>query len=147
MNGQPASSQPRSGLRNPGAAARGLGAVALMLEAIALLLAVQPLRVLDAPTAVIVAVALFAGSAVALAALLRFSVTWHLVWLLNVAVIVTGLFQWALGILGVAFSLVWWYVLHVRRTILTTPGGGQPTTDSTDPTRTDDSGPIDNAMG
>lgn len=144
MNGQPASSQRRSRLRNPDAAARGLGVAALLLEAIALLLAVQPLRVLDAPAAAIVAVALSAGSAIALAALLRFSVTWRLVWILNVAVILTGRFQWALGIFGVAFSLVWWYVLHVRRTILTTPGGGQPTTDST---KTDDSAPVNDAMG
>ena len=38
--------QPRSGLRNPGAAVRGAGAGSLAGEAIVLLLAIQPVRVL-----------------------------------------------------------------------------------------------------
>jgi hypothetical protein len=113
----------RSGLRNPNAAVRGLGVATLLLEALALLMAVQPLRVVGVATLGIAAVLVLAGAAAGLAALLRFPVTWHLVWLLNAAVVLTGWFQWALAALGVAFSLVWWYVLHVRRTILG-PGDG-----------------------
>jgi hypothetical protein len=126
VNDQPASPQRRSGLRNPAAAARGLGVATLLLEALALLMAVQPLRVLGAPTVAVAAVGLLVGVAVSLAALLRFSITWYLAWAFQVAVLLTGLFQWALAALGVAFCLVWWYVLHVRRTILTTPGGQGP---------------------
>ncbi|HEX6073817.1 MAG TPA: DUF4233 domain-containing protein [Micromonosporaceae bacterium] len=126
MNDPRPSPQRRSGLRNPRAAAHGLGVATLLLEALALLMAVQPLRVLGAPTVAVVAVTLLAAGSVLLAALLRASVTWYLVWALNIAVILTGLFQWALGVLGVAFSLVWWYVLHVRRTILESPKGGEP---------------------
>jgi len=118
-----------SGLRNPRAAVRGLGVATLLLEALALLMAVQPLRVVGVPTAAVVVVLVLAGVAVGLAALLRFAVTWHLVWLLNLGLLLTGWFQWALAVLGVAFSLVWWYVLHVRRTILGGPGA-RPTAES-----------------
>lgn len=110
-----------SGLRDPRAAVRGLGIATLLLEALALLMAVQPLRVIGVPTVAVVLVLVLAGVAVGLAALLRFTATWHLVWLLNLGLLLTGWFQWALAVLGVAFSLVWWYVLHVRRTILSGP--------------------------
>lgn len=119
MNDGPA--EGRSGLRNPRAAVRGLGIATLLLEALALLMAVQPLRVVGVPTVAVVLVLVLAGVAVGLAALLRFTVTWYLVWLLNLGLLLTGWFQWALAVLGVAFSLVWWYVLHVRRTILSGP--------------------------
>jgi hypothetical protein len=108
---------------------RGLGIAPLLLEALALLMAVQPLRVVGAPTVAVVVVLVLAGVAVGLTALLRFTATWHLVWLLDVAVIASGWFQWALAMLGVVFSLVWWYVLHVRRTILSgphTPSSAEP---------------------
>jgi hypothetical protein len=118
-----------SGLRNPRAAVRGLGVATLLLEALALLMAVQPLRVVGVPTAAVVVVLVLAGVAVGLAALLRFAATWYLVWLLNLGLLLTGWFQWALAVLGVAFSLVWWYVLHVRRTILSGPGP-HPTAES-----------------
>lgn len=115
-----------SGLRNPRAAVRGLGIATLLLEALALLMAVQPLRVIGVPTVAVVLVLVLAGVAVGLATLLRFTATWHLVWLLNLGLLLTGWFQWALAVLGVAFSLVWWYVLHVRRTILSGPDRHSP---------------------
>lgn len=108
----------RSGLRNPRAAVRGLGAGTLVLEAITLLLAVQPLRMLGAGTAAVVSVVVLAGAAVLLAAFLRYQVTWYLVGALNLAVTLCGFFQWSIGVIGVVFALVWWWVLHVRRTIL-----------------------------
>jgi hypothetical protein len=112
--------QPPSGLRNPQRAVRTLGAMALGFEALALLLAIAPLRMLGGPyvTAAIISVVVLAGVAVLLAALLRYRATWYVVGLLNLAVTLTGFFQWALGVLGVAFALLWWYVLHIRRTIL-----------------------------
>ncbi len=107
-----------SGLRDPRAAVRGLGIATLLLEALALLMAVQPLRVVGVPTVAVVLVLVLAAAAVSLAALLRFTATWYLVWLLNLGLLLTGWFQWSLAVLGAAFSLVWWYVLHARRTIL-----------------------------
>ncbi|MGH3727909.1 MAG: DUF4233 domain-containing protein [Micromonosporaceae bacterium] len=108
----------RSGLRNPRAAVRALGAGTLLLEALALLLAIVPLRVLGAPPAAVVSVVTLAVAAVVLAAFLRYDVTWYIVGGLNIAVTLSGYFQWAIGVLGVVFALVWWYVLYVRRTIL-----------------------------
>jgi hypothetical protein len=91
-----------------------------MIEAVALLLAIAPLRMLGGPrtTAAIVSVVVLAVAAVVLAGLLRYDATWYVVGGLNLAVTLAGFLQWALGILGVVFALVWWYVLHVRRTIL-----------------------------
>lgn len=111
----------------PGSAVpvRGLGIATLLLEALALLMAIQPLRVFGVPTVAIVLVLMLAGCAVVLAALLRFRIAWYLIGLLNIGVILTGYFQWALAVLGVAFFLVWWYVLHVRRTILGVGAPGQ----------------------
>ncbi|MGH3660810.1 MAG: DUF4233 domain-containing protein [Micromonosporaceae bacterium] len=116
----PAAGQVRSGLRNPAAAVRGLGATTLLLEAITLLLAIAPLRMLGGPYAGwgVVAVIVLAVVAVVLAAFLRHRITWYLVGALNLAVVLSGYFQWSLAVIGVAFALVWWYVLHVRRTIL-----------------------------
>ncbi|MGH3739416.1 MAG: DUF4233 domain-containing protein [Micromonosporaceae bacterium] len=108
----------RSGLRNPRGAVRVLGILALAVEAITLLLAVRPLQVLGAGTAAVVAVLVLAGFAVLLACLLRYQVTWYLVGALNIAVTLCGFFQWAIGVIGVVFALVWWWVLHVRRTII-----------------------------
>ncbi|MQA23985.1 MAG: DUF4233 domain-containing protein [Micromonosporaceae bacterium] len=110
----------RSGLRNPVRAVRVMGALTLVIEAVVLLLAIQPIRVLGGPhvTQAVTVVVVLAGVALVLASLLRYPAAWYAVGALNAAVTLSGFFQWALAVMGVVFALVWWYVLHVRRTIL-----------------------------
>jgi hypothetical protein len=112
--------QPRSGLRNPGAAVRGIGAGALAIEALVLLLAVVPLTKLAghrSGPAVGAAVALALLCAV-LAGLLRHRWAWYGAIVLQVVLFACGLLHIALAVLGVLFGAVWAYVLSVRRSVL-----------------------------
>jgi hypothetical protein len=109
-----------SGLRDPQRAVRGLGAGTLILEALVLLLAIQPLRMLGgelsgAAIAVIVSLAVLAAG---LAGLLGRAWAWYAAAVLQLALLAGGFLHWSLAGLGVIFGLLWWYVLHVRRTIL-----------------------------
>ncbi|HEY3007844.1 MAG TPA: DUF4233 domain-containing protein [Micromonosporaceae bacterium] len=112
--------RPRSGLRNPGAAMRGLGAGALVIEAVVLLLGIQPIRVLggDLTGAAIAAIVALAVSAVVLAGLIRHRWAWYAATVLQGLLLLAGFLHWSLAAIGVVFSLVWAYVLYVRRTIL-----------------------------
>jgi hypothetical protein len=108
--------EPTSGLKNPLAAARGVGIGTLILEAIALLLAIQPMRVIapDTPGWALGVVAALALSCIVVAGLLRRPWGWHAGTALQVAVILTGVFQYALFIFGAVFLATWLYVLKVR---------------------------------
>jgi hypothetical protein len=112
---------PRSGLRNPPAAARGVGAGALVIEAVVLLLAIQPLRVLGVRltgTAVGVVIGL-AVACLVLAGLLRHDWAWYAGAAVQVVLVASGFaFHGSLAVSGLVFGLVWAYVLHVRRTVL-----------------------------
>ncbi|GAA2528933.1 DUF4233 domain-containing protein [Pilimelia columellifera] len=109
-----------SGLRNPGAAARGLGAGALVMEVIVLLLAIQPLRLvgggLSRPAVITVLVLAVVSSA--LAARMAHEWAWRAGAGLQVALVAAGLLHWALGVLGVVFGIVWWYLMRVRRALV-----------------------------
>lgn len=112
-----------SGLRNPGAAVRGTGAAALALEALVLLLAIAPLRMLGGPWAgwgigASVVLAVLCG---VLAGLLKHRWAWYAALVVQVLVVVAGIAQWAIAVLGVVFGAIWLYVLHLRRTILGAP--------------------------
>jgi hypothetical protein len=114
------SEEPKSGLRNPGAAVRGVGAGALVIETVVLLMAVVPLVKLGGPgavPAVWVAVGLAVLCAV-LAGLLRHPWAWYAGIALQVALFAGGLLNIALAVLGLVFGAVWAYVLNVRRTVL-----------------------------
>ncbi|TWH66097.1 DUF4233 domain-containing protein [Micromonospora olivasterospora] len=112
--------QRRSGLRNPAGAVRGLGAGTLALEALVLLLAIQPIRLVGGELggAAIAAIVTLAVAAVALAGMMRRPWAWHAGTVLQGALLLSGLLHWSLFALGVIFSLVWAYALHVRRVIL-----------------------------
>lgn len=105
-----------SGLKNPVAAARGVGAATLVLEAIALLLAIQPIRIMapDTPGWGLGVIALLAVGCAVTVRLLKRSWGWHVGTALQLAVIATGFFQYAMFILGVVFLAIWLYVLKVR---------------------------------
>ncbi|WP_405099810.1 DUF4233 domain-containing protein [Micromonospora sp. NBC_01412] len=114
------SGQRRSGLRNPEGAVRGLGAGTLGLEALVLLLAIQPIRVVGgelsgAAVAVIVALAV---AAIVLAGMMRRQWAWYAGTVLQGALLLAGLLHWSLLAVGIIFTLVWGYALHVRRVIL-----------------------------
>ncbi|HEU4426175.1 MAG TPA: DUF4233 domain-containing protein [Pilimelia sp.] len=118
--------EPRpSGLRNPAAAVRGLGAGTLIIEAVVLLLAIQPIRVLGEGLsgAATAATVVLAAAAVVLAGLMRRAWAWHAATALQVLIFTAGLLHWSLAAMGIVFGLVWLYVLHVRRVILSPPGG------------------------
>ncbi|ROO61780.1 uncharacterized protein DUF4233 [Micromonospora sp. Llam0] len=126
MSGEPVSGEPagppprRSGLRNPPAAARGLGAATLGLEALVLVLAIQPIRMVadgSGPAAMVVSAVLAVG-AVTLAGLLRRRWAWYAGTVLQGLVLLAGLLHWSLLVVGVLFGVVWAYVWHVRRVIL-----------------------------
>lgn len=88
----------------------------LILESIVLLLAIQPIRIM-APDTPGWALGVIAGLAVAclgVGRLLRHSWGWHVGTALQVAVIVTGVFQYSMYFVGVLFLVVWLYVLKVR---------------------------------
>jgi hypothetical protein len=89
----------------------------LILEAIVLLLAIQPVRIVAPATpgwglallAVLALVCLLA------AGLLRFPWGWPTVIVIQVAVITSGLLQYALFLLGGVFLAIWLYVLRLRK--------------------------------
>ena len=112
--------QPRSGLRNPGAAVRGVGAGALAIEALVLLLAVLPLAKLGgAGSAAAIGVTLgIAALCAVLAGLLRYRWAWYAGAALQAVLFAGGLLHVALAVLGLLFAAVWGYVLSVRRTVL-----------------------------
>ncbi|MFG1955897.1 DUF4233 domain-containing protein [Micromonospora sp. NPDC048830] len=118
--GDGAPGQRRSGLRNPAGAVRGLGAGTLALEALVLLLAIQPIRLVGGELggAAIAAIVTLAVAAVVLAGMMRRPWAWHAGTVLQGALLLSGLLHWSLFALGVIFSLVWAYALHVRRVIL-----------------------------
>jgi Protein of unknown function (DUF4233) len=112
--------QPRSGLRNPGAAVRGVGAATLAAEGLVLLLAIIPLRVLGATgtggTFTLLGLAVVSFS---LAGLLRRGWAWIGGSVLQVVALGLGfVLHGSLVVLGVLFGLVWLYVLRVRKTVL-----------------------------
>lgn len=112
--------RPVSGLRNPAGAVRGAGAAALVIEAVVLLLAIQPIRMLAGRLSgwgagsMLVLVVL----GIVLAGLLKRRWAWYAAIVLQALVIAAGLFQYAIAIIGVIFLAIWFYVLHLRRTIL-----------------------------
>lgn len=110
---------PRSGLRNPIAAARGVASAALVVEAIVLLLAVAPLARTAGPEARpgIWLVLTLAASAVVLTALLRYGWAWWAGLAIPAGLLAGGAFHWSLAGLGVIFGLLWGYVLNVRRSV------------------------------
>jgi hypothetical protein len=111
---------PVSGLRNPAGAVRGAGAAALGIEAVVLLLAIQPIRMLAGKLSgwgvgsILVLVVL----GIVLAGMLKRRWAWYAAIVLQVLVIASGLFQYAIAIIGVIFLAIWFYVLHLRKTIL-----------------------------
>ncbi|HEV7708236.1 MAG TPA: DUF4233 domain-containing protein [Asanoa sp.] len=110
----------RSGLRNPAAAVRGMGAAALGLQGVVLLLAIQPIRVLGdgvGAGAVWAAVGL-AVVCFVLCGMMRRPWVWTAGSVVQGLLVVSGLLHWTLFALGVIFTLVWLYVLYVRRSIL-----------------------------
>jgi len=109
-----------SGLRNPPGAVRAAGAITLAIQALVLLLAVLPLRMVAGHNAgwAMLAVTVDAVLCAVLAGLLRHRWAWYAGIALQVLVIATGLFQWAIAIIGLVFGGIWLYVLHLRRTIL-----------------------------
>jgi hypothetical protein len=109
-----------SGLRNPVRAVRGLGAGTLIIETLVLLLAIQPIRIVggDLSGTAVVAIIGLAVLAVVLSGLLARSWAWHAATALQGLLLLASFLHWSLGVVGVIFALVWGYVLHVRRTIL-----------------------------
>ena len=116
---EPADELPTSGLRNPEAAVRGVGMATLGVEWLVLLLALQPIRMVapDTPGWALGVVAALAFACLGAAALLRYRWGWTVASALQVAIVLTGLLQWALFVVGGVFVLIWLYVLHVRRTV------------------------------
>jgi hypothetical protein len=109
-----------SGLRNPAAAVRGVGAGALGAQALVLLLTIVPLVKVGGPhrgAAIAVTVGL-AVVAVVLAGLLGRPWAWYAGAVIPLALLAAGWLHWTLAVLGVVFALVWAYVLHVRRSVL-----------------------------
>jgi hypothetical protein len=88
----------------------------LILEAIVLLLAIQPIRIIapDTPGWALGIVAVLALACLGVAGLLRRPWGWHVGTALQVAVLLTGVFQYAMFVVGAAFLLVWIYVLKIR---------------------------------
>ncbi|WP_239097536.1 DUF4233 domain-containing protein, partial [Asanoa ferruginea] len=110
----------RSGLKNPAGAVRGMGAAALGLQGVVLLLAIQPIRVLGdgvGAGAVWAAVGL-AVVCFVLCGMMRRPWVWTAGSVVQGLLVVSGLLHWTLFALGVIFTLVWLYVLYVRRSIL-----------------------------
>ncbi|MBV1855636.1 DUF4233 domain-containing protein [Catellatospora tritici] len=110
-----------SGLRNPSKAVRGLGAGLLVMEALVLLLALLPIRMLGSPSGSSLSMAVVLGAvlaAVLITGTLGHRWGWWLGSLFQVGLIALGFLHWAFAAVGVVFGLVWVYVLHTRRTIL-----------------------------
>jgi hypothetical protein len=109
-----------SGLRNPGAAVRGVGAGALAGEALVLLLCIVPLAKFGGPhggRALVVVIGL-AVVAIVLAGLMRHNWAWYAGAVVPLGLIAGGLLYGPLAILGFLFALLWLYLLHVRRSVL-----------------------------
>jgi hypothetical protein len=111
--------EPTSGLHNPQAAARGVAMGTLLLEALVLLLALAPIRMLSGSLSggQLAALLGLAAACIATCGLLRRSWGWHVATVLQVLLVLTGIFQWALFVLGAVFLLIWLYVLRVRATV------------------------------
>jgi hypothetical protein len=117
----PTPEEPTSGLKNPTAAARGVGMATMVLESITLLLAIQPIRIVapDTPGWGLGIIAGLAFGCLIVAGLLRRSWGWHLGTALQVAVIATGVFQYAMFLVGALFLAIWLYVLRIRADLAT----------------------------
>jgi hypothetical protein len=90
----------------------------LILEAITVLLAIAPIKMMSGITGTQVLV--FVGLAVAcvlVCGLLRRPWGWHAGTALQVAVTLTGFYQGAMFALGIAFLLIWVYLLRLRVTV------------------------------
>jgi uncharacterized protein DUF4233 len=109
-----------SGLRNPSGAVRGVGAGALAGEALVLLLAIVPLVKVGGPSraAAVGVVVSLAVLAIVLAGLLRHRWTWYAGGAIPLALFAAGFLYGPLAVLGFLFALLWAYVLHVRRSVL-----------------------------
>jgi len=114
-----------SGLRNPRAAVRGVGTGALGAMGLALLLAIAPLARLGGPHRFVAVWLVLALALVAftLAGMLRRPWAWTAAWTVPAALVLGGWLHWSLAVLGVLFGLLWTYVRHVRRTVLSTKDG------------------------
>jgi hypothetical protein len=113
--------QPRpSGLRNPAAAVRGVGAGALGAQGLVLLLAIAPLAKVGGRHggAAIALVAVLSVVAFVLIRLLRHGWAWRAGAVVPIGLLAGGLLHGSLYVLGALFGLLWVYVLHVRRTVL-----------------------------
>lgn len=85
-----------------------------------LVLAIQPIRMLGegfGPAAMGASAGL-AIAAVAIAGLLRHRWAWYAGTALQALVLLAGLLHWSLLGVGIVFAVVWAYVWHVRRVIL-----------------------------
>jgi hypothetical protein len=109
-----------SGLRDPQRAIRGLGALTLVLEAIVLLLAIAPLRMLQhgIPAVQLWVVLGAAVAALVIAGMLGREAGWRVGTALQAALVLGGTVHWTIGAIGVTFGLAWYYVLYVRRRVL-----------------------------
>jgi hypothetical protein len=109
-----------SGLRNPSRALKSLAAMMLALEALVLLLAIQPIRVLEGgiTNAQLAAIVFGSVAAILLTGRLDKPYGWTMVTVLQVVLIGAGLQYWLIGVVGLFFSMVWLYVLYVRRRVL-----------------------------
>ena len=109
-----------SGLRNPPGAVRGVGAGTLVIEAVVMLMAIVPLVKLGGANvgASVAVVVTFAVVCLVLAGLLRYRWAWYAGMAVQVGLLLTGLLNVALGVLGLVFGAVWIYVLNVRRSVL-----------------------------
>jgi len=109
-----------SGLRDPARAVRSVAAAVLCLEALTVLLALAPIAKLGGgltPGRVTALVAL-AVLLITTAGVLRRAGAYLLGGVLQVAVLAAGLLTPAMFVVGIAFGLVWSYVLRLRRTVI-----------------------------
>jgi hypothetical protein len=118
--GEPAGTPRPSGLHNPEAAVRALGAGTLALEAVVLLLAIQPIRIFggDLGGWGVGAVIVLAVLCAVVAGAMKRRWAWAAGTVLQVLVLLAGLLQWSLAVLGLIFGAAWAYATYVRRTIL-----------------------------
>ncbi len=109
-----------SGLRNPSRAMRSLGSLALIVEALVLLLAIQPIRVSQDGISMPQLAVLLGGvcATILLTGALRRSWGWWVVGGLQLVFVGAGFLHWTFAVIGVAFGMVWLYVLYVRRRVL-----------------------------
>lgn len=110
---------PPSGLRDPARAVRSVAAAALALEGLTVLLALAPIAKLAGGLTPLRAIAMIALAVLLLvtAGLLRRRWAYPLGSVLQVAAIAAGLLTGAMFFVGIAFALVWVYVLRLRVTV------------------------------